>query len=355
MLVAFAATLANYVLGAAIFLQAEGIVLRPVKVVAAPYDAHVRQIEVRPGQAVEAGSRLASLQSAAMMRRLSELVSQQTNLRTRIAQVESRLGVVTTLLPFARKREEEATQFRDRVRSLAERGNANAARLEETALAQYNAAERRIALNAELAALRKELHEARDMLAETNRTFAKLSQIYNEGEIVSPAAGTVGPTIASEGEVLLTGKPLLAVYSGQRYVLAFLPDEYLFGVRRGESVMVSAGSNVAVGTIEEVLPVTDRLPPEFRTAFRARGRNRLIRIGLSGAFNFAIQQQVKVTSCLSTGCESASVLLASLLHRVLGVPASAGLQRQPIVDRLPLFSAPIRPRRGEAGRRGRTE
>ncbi len=320
LLFVFAGSLVNYIVGSTIFLRAEGIVLRPVTVVAAPYDAHVRQIEVRPGQVVEQGARLASLQSAAMTRSLSDLASQQASLRVRVAQLESRFAIVTQVLPLARQSEKESAHYFELVQSLARTGNLNAARLQETAVANYNATERRIALSAELDAISKELEVNREMLAKADNASEQLQAIYNQGEIISPASGTIGPSVASEGEVLVTGKPVLEIFRGERYVLAFLPNEYLFSIREGEKVSVNSGGDSVVGTIEEVLPVADSLPPEFRTSFGARERSRLIRINLAHNSRFAIQQQVEIRSCLSSSCENAgsvAMLLGSAIKSSL--------------------------------------
>jgi len=308
LLLVFAVSLANYLVGSSIFLRAEGIVLQPITVVAAPYDAHVREIAARQGQRVEKGMRLASLQSAAMTTRLSELSSEQAKIRARIVQLESRLAIVRQVLPLAESSEKEAADYLRRLQELARAGHSTLARLQETAIAHYNAIERRISLNAEFEAIKDELKESREMLAKAEHAHEQLRSIYNDGEIISPVTGTIGPSVASAGEVLLTGKPLLEIFSGERYVLAFLPREHLFAVGKGDKVVVNSGMIDVMGTIDEVLPVTDSLPSEYRNAFRPRERSQLVRISLQTQkdMSFAIQQPVRVSSCLIKSCEPLS-------------------------------------------------
>lgn len=310
LLLVFVSGLLNYVAGSMIFLRADGIVLRPQIVVAAPYDAHVKEITARAGERVEAGARLARLESVEMTRSLSELQSQNAALRARIAQREGRLSVVEQVLPLARSLERDATDYLQRLQALASRGNSSLARLQETTVANYAASERSTTLVAELSALKGEVAENKETLAKAEEAYERLQATYNNGEIYAPASGTVGAAVAAAGEVLVTGKMLLEIFSGAPYVLAYLPDDYLFNVRQGQIVQVSSGSLTVMAVVDEILPVADSLPSEFRNAFRARQRSQLVRIGLPESTGFVLQQKVRVTSCYLESCESVYGVLA---------------------------------------------
>jgi hypothetical protein len=91
----------------------------------------------------------------------------------------------------------------------------------------------------------------------------------------------------------------LQVYGEKAYILAYLPDMYLFAVSPGDKVEVSGGtgSRSSVGTVEAILTVADALPPEFQNTFRPRDRSRLIRISLPPDNGFAISQKVRIGGC----------------------------------------------------------
>jgi hypothetical protein len=59
------------------------------------------------------------------------------------------------------------------------------------------------------------------------------------------------------------------------FVLAYIPESYLFDVEEGQKVAVKARGQMVVGYIEKVLPVTEALPPEFQLPNKTRGRYRL--------------------------------------------------------------------------------
>src|SRR6266550_6473880 len=98
-----------YVLsGDSVLLSADGIVTRQRVAVAAPWqDARVRDVYVRPGDKVEAGQKIATVESATMLRSLAELAAEKARISSRIAQLNARKGVVTTLMPLA---EQNVTQ-----------------------------------------------------------------------------------------------------------------------------------------------------------------------------------------------------------------------------------------------------
>jgi hypothetical protein len=51
---------------------------------------------------------------------------------------------------------------------------------------------------------------------------------------------------------------------GASFVLAYIPESYLFDVEEGGKVAVKARGQTVAGYIEKVLPVTEALPPEFQ-------------------------------------------------------------------------------------------
>ncbi len=277
---------------------------KPRRVIAAPFEARIREIDVRPGDRVEAGAPLARLQSASMMRAISELEIQYTSLKTRITQLEGRRSIISQTLPTARLIEKEAKTYFDRVQSLVAVGNANAARVQETSVAYYTAVSNRASLAAELAAVKQEILENRTTLQTTVQALERIQGVYAGGKIVAPVSGIVGPTVVSVGEVLVAGKPILDIHYGTSHVLAYLPSEYHFAVSAGERVQVIAGGRSMSGEVAEVLPVADHLPVELRAQFRASPRNQLIRISIPQADTFTLLQRVEVTSCYVSSCAS---------------------------------------------------
>lgn len=90
--------------------------------------------------------------------------------------------------------------------------------------------------------------------------------------------------------------------TGENFVLAYVPEGYLFDVKPGDKVAVKARGHVVEGRVERVLEVTEALPPEFQLPNRVRGRGQLMRVELLAANSFAVDQKVVITSCYLENC-----------------------------------------------------
>ena len=97
------------------------------------------------------------------------------------------------------------------------------------------------------------------------------------------------------GNVYKTGDPILSIYSGDPYVLAYMPSRYLFSIKAGQKVSVSDGSHSVKGVLAELLPVTDALAKEFQNTFKPTDRSQLAKIKLLEEAHFALHNKVTIS------------------------------------------------------------
>ena len=116
------------------------------------------------------------------------------------------------------------------------------------------------------------------------------------------AEGTVGARVPVAGQVVKVGDELLQVNSGKAYIIAYMPDMYLFEVKSGDKVSIGGGSHRVAGEVESILTVADALPAEFQNMFRPRDRSRLIRVKLPDDHGFAVSQKIRVGGCIAGWC-----------------------------------------------------
>jgi multidrug resistance efflux pump len=292
--------------GDAVMLSADAIVTRQRVAVAAPWrDARVREVYVRPGDRVEAGQKIATVESATISRSLAELAAEKARIGGRVAQLEGRRTVVTTLLPLAESSAAEAQAFLNKVQSAGANGLAVSKTLAELAALSVQASERSLSLKAEQVSLEIEMKANAAALQQVSAAYDDLRQIYGNGILNAPVSGYVGATVAMVGEVLSGGNDRIAsIYTGPSFVLAYIPESYLFDVEEGQKVSVKTRGQTIVGDVEKVLPVTEALPPEFQLPNRARGRGQLVRIALLDKAEFPIDQKARVTGCLFESCRT---------------------------------------------------
>ena len=143
--------------------------------------------------------------------------------------------------------------------------------------------------------LEEELASLNTALADADDAIAKLKALYADGVVRSPVSGSIGASVPSVGNVYRPGEPILSIYSGDPYVLVYLPRRYLFPIYVGMELDLTDGRNVADGVIVEILPVTDTLPKEFQNTFKPSDRNQLAKIKLTTPSAFPLNQKVSVS------------------------------------------------------------
>ena len=295
LLFVFALTVANYMFGDFFLLQADGLVLRDQNVVATTYVAQVDSVDVQEGQAVKAGEILLKLQSTDILERLADLSTKQADLVAKATDFKVRAESVRQLLPLAERRVAEAVDTLKQFDALAAAKLVTSARYQEALRVNYEASRDRVNLMTQSQVLKGELSSLEKAFANANDAITKLQALYADGIVRAPVSGSLGAKIPSVGNVYRPGEPILSIYSGDPYVLVYLPRRYLFPIYVGMKLRLTDGRDVADGVIAEILSVTDTLPKEFQNTFQPQDRNQLAKIKLSSPSAFPLNQKVSVS------------------------------------------------------------
>jgi multidrug resistance efflux pump len=294
----------NYLIGDAFLLRADGILLSDRYVVAATYPGRISAVNVKEGDPVKAGASLFQLDSAEMLRNIADLSLRTGELSTRITQLRMRAATIASLMPLAERQAQETSQTVARVDKMSARGLISSKAMNQNLSAEYDSVARLADLRVQAGALSKEITLTEGSYRKASSAFAQLEVFYDRGEFRAPASGVIGPRVPVVGQVAKFGDELLQIYGEKTYVLAYLPDMYLFSMSPGDRVEVTGGpgSPSVTGTVEAILGVADSLPPEFQNMFRPRDRSRLMRISLPRNSGFAISQKVRVGGCIAGWC-----------------------------------------------------
>jgi multidrug resistance efflux pump len=317
--------------GGVVFLDADGLVTSRSVAVAAPWqDARIRQVYVRAGDRVSAGQDIAVVESGTMLRSLADLAGEKARISSHLAQLEARKIAVNTLLPLAEKNSAQAADFLEKLEKASANGLAIAKTVQEMTNARMQASDRFLSLKAEQATLDLEIDANKRALDQVSSAFDDLQRTYDKGILHAPASGIVGSYVAMVGEVLSPGKDKVAsIYTGANFVLAYIPETYVLDLEKGQRVAVKSRGQSVNGYIEKVLPVTEALPPEFQLPNKVRGRGQLVRIGLSEANDFAIDQKVEITTCHFDRCGGAmsGMIMSGMIKAMVPSGAGSGLAK----------------------------
>lgn len=285
---------ANFLFGDLIFLRADGLVLRDKSTISTTYLARVQDVHVKPATTVSEGEVMLRLQSMEVLERLADLSSRNASLTAKAAEFKVRAETIRKLLPIAERRENETARILKKFDELSNVRLVTPARYDEAMRARFEAQQALVKFQAEGSVLKDEIEALNSAKADAEAALADLRKHYGDGLVRAPVSGSIGTTVPSPGDVYNPGETVLMVYSGEPYILAYLPRRYLFPIQAGTKVTVSSGRESATGHISAILPVTGVLPKEFQNSFKPRDRNQLARIEFDGKPPFPLHEKVVI-------------------------------------------------------------
>ncbi|MEZ5596520.1 MAG: HlyD family efflux transporter periplasmic adaptor subunit [Pseudomonadales bacterium] len=268
-------------LGEMFYFRADGLVVRDRVVLATQYDASVVTLDVQEGEAVAGDTAVAMLRSQAVEQTIAELsariatmLEQASRLEVRRKVIEATRGLVNGRVEVARSArrevEERAMYFtqRDRMQRLKD---------------ELESLQTRSTDEAEYAVIQSDLPKLRSAIENAQSALRRLEETYAGGVVRVPVDGVVGHLHVSQGSVVTKTTPLMEVYAGAPYVLAYVPEGAIYSLAAGDPVTVHVGFSSYDGEVEAIYPVTATLPDEYIDALRVPRRAPLARIRFTGA------------------------------------------------------------------------
>ncbi|MEM9123906.1 MAG: biotin/lipoyl-binding protein [Pseudomonadota bacterium] len=290
-------TLVNILFGHLVFLRADGLVVREQLAVSATSLARLTAVHVREGDVVSAGDRLATVESADMIERMGVLSAREGELIAQLATLDVKTQSLEALLPVARDRAHQSAALVADYKRLRGRSLVTAASQDEAFESSFEASQALIDLEGELSALEQQVTAIANAKAETTKAIVRMRQHYADGEVRAPFEATVGADLPPPGLVVRPGDALMTLHYGSPHVVAFVPNDYLFGVTPGQVVDLHAGRAHSRARIEAILPYAEALPPEFQRIFRPRDRYRLVRLTIEELEAFPVLEKVRIRNC----------------------------------------------------------
>jgi hypothetical protein len=292
----------NIFLGPYVFLRAEGMIMKEEHVVATLFESRTSKVLVKRGDLVEAGQPILQIESATVLREIADLSAQLANLTTRSAQLKAKALATTAVLPLAQQAADEISKEVAGLYDLKKKQLVRGGRLTQALNSSYEIRARLVTLKAEQEALSDEVAKIEQARDNAFATLDKVKEIYQNGTVTTRVAGIIGSKVPFPGEVYNVGDEILRIHTGQPFVLAYLPDSYLFPVSKSQWLSVRVGVHHVTGIVEELLPVAAALPPEFQNTFKPRSRSRIVRVRLPDDTSLAVNQKVALSRCFLPYC-----------------------------------------------------
>lgn len=265
-------------LGDYIYLRAEGLVLRERVVLATQYPAAVVKLNVRQGWNVRPGKVVARLRSQYVEESLAKLHAQLAGVITSAAELSIRDKVNDALYPLAQNRYQIARSARINSEELLSQGLLAVNRHSDLIKDEVVSAESQAQLAAERDVIGREAADVRAAIDASQSAISRLTELYGDGVVRSTVDGIVGSLEVSEGSVVREAEPLMEIFTGPPFVLAYVPEGTLYDVQKGDHIRIGVGLASYHGQVSQIYNLAGQLPKEFQQAFQPVNRARLIRV-----------------------------------------------------------------------------
>ena len=111
--------------------------------------------------------------------------------------------------------------------------------------------------------------------------FDRTERDFDAGRVLSPTDGVVATHLARAGETVLAGSSIAEIFqAGDVYVDWYIPDFRLVDPQPGYRVVIAVGRNRVLGTIGEILPISDTFDNRRSPILREPQRGQVARIRL---------------------------------------------------------------------------
>lgn len=285
----------NAFLGGLFWLKAEGMVLRQSSQISVQYLGRVADLRVREGDQVNEGDTLARVESQQVLGQLASLSADYSEVLTQLTSLRIRQEVNSSLLASARERRQTASEIWQSFQSLRDRGIASQSQVLQAFEEHYDSLQNLNQIQAELRIFNQEQDRLKSALQKTDKAIKALESDYDGGVLHAPVAGMVGNLPVREGSVVRAGEPLLDIYSGDLFVLAYLPSGGIYEISVGSEVKLKLGLQKYSGEIARIWPIAAELPPEFQKSFAPRSRGQLAEIRLTESANLPLFSKVAIS------------------------------------------------------------
>ena len=276
---ALVVALFHFAAGHLYLMRGDGFVYARNTVVALEFDARITALDVEEGDTVEPGQTLLQYDSFALRRDLVEFSTRISELERRLSEARIQKARLDATVATAADYSELTREVEDAVAKLRSEGLAPNSRISTEAARRFEARRDLLGFVAERDQTAAEAVRLADGIERTRRYLDDLIARFDHGEVRAGDRGVVTSLAVSTGAVAKKGDPLLRIFSGKRFILAYLDDSSPVSRSPGEPVIVALpAGTIALGRIARITSVADRLPEEFQPRFKPTARQHLVAI-----------------------------------------------------------------------------
>jgi multidrug resistance efflux pump len=207
-LLSFLAWLGNSFAGGYIYPRGEGMVIGEPAVVAAEFNATIREVLVKEGQVVSKGEVVVRITSQYMAESRARLTSESVQRSAKLAEMQIRSEVIDATLGSAEVREEAASEGKARLDTLYDKGYLGVMARTAAADQAYRGKQDAETLRVEQRALGDQVRRLFSASAEADLALSDSLALFDNGQMLAPIKGSVSAVLVNIGAVVRAGDPM---------------------------------------------------------------------------------------------------------------------------------------------------
>ncbi|MEE1612934.1 HlyD family secretion protein [Microvirga sp. CF3016] len=264
-----------------VFLSGPGIVSAPREIVSLPYIVQVQRMDARPGARIEAGMPIALVRSPQVSETLSNFMRALADLTGREAELRVKARMARDSVEAARSRLRVADENVRRLEAVPNRGSASLAYRTEIYRERALAVQNVVALEAESDEAATQLQRLAETRRQIQSQYERTERDFDGGRVLSPVDGIVATHLARTGETVVAGSSIAEIFqAGDVHIDWYIPDFRLVDPQPGYRVVVGLGRSRVLGTIVEILPISDTFEGRRSSILREPQRGQVARVRL---------------------------------------------------------------------------
>ncbi|WEX09057.1 HlyD family efflux transporter periplasmic adaptor subunit [Chelativorans sp. AA-79] len=270
--------IADMFVGDLLYFRAEGLVMRNRVVLATQYPAEVKSLNVEEGFSISKGDVLVQVRSQKIEETLAQLYSDMVDGIGRATDLEVRNQVYEAIYPMTQRLYSEAREARLSSDTLRGEGLISNVRRADLLQSEMESALEQTRIEVEQKTIEKNMPELRAAVSASREAIMRLREVYADGILKAPSDGVVGYLHVAQGSVIQPGEPLMELFTGDPFVLAYVPQGALYTLHPGDPIKISVGLNTYYSRVSRIYPVAGQLPQEFQNTFQPVSRAQIVRL-----------------------------------------------------------------------------
>ncbi|NBJ13110.1 HlyD family secretion protein [Microvirga arsenatis] len=301
----------------AVMLSGPGVVSAPREIVSLPYIVQVQRMEVEQGAKVRAGTPIALVRSPQVNETRSNITRAIADLTSREADLRVKARIARDTLDAVRSRLRIADDTLRRFEASSNQESASLVYRTEVYRERAQAIQNVVALESEAAEASTQLSRLAETRQEIQAQLERLDKDFDGGRVLAPVTGIIATRLTRAGETVVAGSSIAEIFqAGDIYIDWYIPDFRLVDPQPGQKVFVVLGKTRALGTIDEVLPISDTFDTHRGSILREPPAGQVARVRLDpGVQAPALNSRVYVHMYYT----SLTDRLARAIVRILGL------------------------------------